>query len=172
VQIPSKGVRALRGLESLVRLALLLVLSVTISASSVKPETFSINGHTTSFDWGLLPDGFVGFQVTTAGDVSGSFEGTFTFREWGMINLVPAIGSGPVVGLNGGIMTITTDGGQVRIAFGGSANSVLVWGRFCVLQGTAEYSDLRGQGIYIGNGGFLFAVQFVGAFSRCRQRLQ
>jgi hypothetical protein len=157
----------LSGLPPLVyRLALLLVLIGAIPISSATPEMFRIVGHTTSLDSGLSPDGFIRFQLSTAGNVSGGFEGTFTFEEWGMINLAPTIGLGPVVGLNGGIMTITTDGGQVRIAFGGAADSVMVSGRFYVLQGTGEYSDLRGQGIYIGNGGFLFAVQFIGTFSR------
>jgi hypothetical protein len=150
------------------RLGLLLVLTGTIWSSPTPPETFRIVGHTTSFDWEPSSSGIVGFQLSTAGDVNGCLEGTFTFEEWGVVNLVPAARVSLGAGANVGIMTIMTDSGEVRIAFGGETNSLLVWGRFSVLEGTGDYSDLQGRGIYVGNGGFQFMVQFVGTFSELR----
>jgi hypothetical protein len=163
----SRDVGMLKGLAwILCQLVLILALTGRIWLFSPPAEAFRIVGHTTSLDWEPSPRGAIDFQLSTAGEASGCLEGTFSFDEWGTINLVPAAGTSPGSGANVGIMTITTHSGDVRIAFGGETNSLLVWGNFSVLEGTGEYAGLKGQGTYVGNGGLLFAVQFVGTFSR------
>lgn len=97
---------------------------------------------------------------------AGYFAGTFTFEEWGEVDLDPSTGEGSGKGKNHGIMTITTAEGEAVIRFNGKTDSETVWGEFQVLhrEGTGAYQDLHGKGKYTGNAGLVFTVDFTGRF--------
>ncbi|MGA9350118.1 MAG: hypothetical protein WBW48_15130 [Anaerolineae bacterium] len=147
-------------------LAMLLALTGVASASKPEPATFSITGYTTFYEWETLPNGRTKFHLTALGAVSGYFTGTFTFEEWGEVDLDPSTGEGSGKGKNHGIMTITTAEGEAIIRFNGKADSETVWGEFKVLhkEGTGAYQDLQGKGKYTGNAGLVFTVDFTGQF--------
>lgn len=100
--------------------------------------------------------------------VGRDFPGTFTFDEWGIVDLDLTTLEGSGWGTNHGIMTITTAGDnagdKVIIRFNGQTDSQTVWGNFTVLGGTGNYADLHGQGKYSGNAGLVFTVTFSGRF--------
>jgi len=145
-------------------LAMLLSLPGVASASPPEPGQFTITGYTTSYDWEPLPSGLTKFHLTAAGLVTGYFAGTFTFEEWGIVDLNPITGEGSGRGTNHGLMTVTTDAGEVFTRFGGQTDSQTVWGNFTVLHGTGDHKDLHGQGTYTGNAGLVFLVVFTGRF--------
>jgi hypothetical protein len=96
--------------------------------------------------------------------VSGYFDGTFTFVEWGNVDLDPVTMEGSGWGTNHGILTITSDNGEVIIRFDGRTDSQSVWGNYRVLRGTGDYANLHGQGTYHGNAGLAFTVTYEGRF--------
>lgn len=98
--------------------------------------------------------------------VTGYFTGTFTFEEWGTVDLDPITGEGSGKGKNHGIMTVTTAEGEAIIRFNGKTDSKTVWGEFKVLhkEGTGAYQNLQGKGKYTGNAGLVFTVDFTGQF--------
>lgn len=144
-------------------LAMLLAFTGVASASEPEPGTFTIIGYTTSYEYDTLPSGLTKFHLKAMGDVTGDFEGTFTFNEWGIID--PASGRG----INFGIMTITTNKGNMVITFGGQTDSLTVWGRFRVLYGTGDYRGLRGWGTYTGEAALVFTVEFTSRFYTARR---
>jgi hypothetical protein len=157
------------------KLALLLCVLVMLfaatgvaSAGQLEPGTFTITGYTTGYNSWTGPNGRTWFHVTAEGVAEGYFSGTFTFEEWGVVDLDlttdPPTGSGK--GTNTGVVTITTEDGQERVRFAGVTDSVSVWGKFTVAQedGTCGYAGLQGYGSYRGNAGLVFTVTFTGRF--------
>jgi len=145
-------------------LAMLLALAGLASASKPEEGTFSITGDTTFYEYETLSSGRTKFHLAAAGGVTGYFSGTFTFEEWGIVDLDPETGEGSGRGTNHGLMTITTDDGETVVRFGGRAHFQNVWGNFTVVRGTGVYEDLHGQGEYFGDAGFVFTVEFTGRF--------
>jgi hypothetical protein len=148
---------------------LALLLSLPGAASAAKPEegTFTIAGAATSYTYEIRPNGHVKFYMTAAGSVTGYFAGTFTFEEEGEVELLPPFPPGiPGKGKSKGIMTITTDLGQVVIKFHGKSEYLTTWGKFEVRhkECTGEYEGLHGDGDYIGDAGVMFTVVFTGKF--------
>ena len=148
---------------------LALLLSLPGGTAVAKPEeaTFTITGYATSYTYEIRPNGHVKFYMTAAGYVTGYFEGTFTFDEEGEVEVLPPFPPGiPGKGKSEGIMTITTDRGQVVIKFHGKSEYVTTWGKFDVKhkEGTGDYQGLHGNGDYTGDAGFFFTVVFDGKF--------
>jgi hypothetical protein len=144
-----------------------LLISATGMAYAEKPdpEAFTISGYTMGYDFQSLPNGLTSFHLTAQGNVTGYLEGTFTFEEWGEIDLDPMTGAGSGMGKNNGIVTITAADGSIAVVeFEGETDSVSVWGDFKVAKkdGTGAYEDFKGHGDYSGDAGFLFAVTFTG----------
>lgn len=151
----------------LLTLGVILLLLIPVGAASADkpaPEAFTISGYTTGYDYQTRPNGRTSFHLTAQGDVTGYFTGTFTFEEWGEVDLDPVTGAGSGRGKNHGIVTITTPDGTAVVRFNGKTDSQSVWGNFKVekKEGTGAYDDLKGQGDYTGNAGFLFSVTFTG----------
>ena len=96
--------------------------------------------------------------------VTGDFTGQFTFEEWGEVDLNPVTGEGSGRGKNNGFVTITTPDGSAVVRFNGKTDSQNVWGKFKVekKEGTGAYANLKGQGDYTGNAGWVFSVTFTG----------
>jgi hypothetical protein len=145
---------------------LALLLSLPGGTAVAKPEegTFTIIGGATGYTAETRPNGHVKFYMTAAGSVTGYFEGTFTFDEEGEVELLaPGV---PGKGKSEGIMTITTDRGQVVIKFHGKSEYLTTWGKFDVKhkEGTDDYEKLHGNGDYIGDAGGAFTVVFTGKF--------
>jgi len=123
---------------------LALLLSLPGGTAVAKPEeaAFTITGYTTDYDYDIRPNGRIKFYLKaegapgqacayffgdpTACGVTGYFNGTFTFEEWGEYD--PASGKGK----NDGIMTVTTTEGQVVMKFHGKAEAQTVSGKFDV----------------------------------------
>ena len=179
-------------------LAILLSLTGVASAAPPKPKknTFSITGYTVDYELlRLLPDTRqIEFHLMAAGapgplcaylygepdvcGVSGYFEGTFIFEEWGIVDLYPIcdwpflecldpagfpIMKGSGQGTNEGTLTITEGSNLdevIVIDFAGRANSQRVKGDW-VLNG----SGIQGSGRYKGNVGLVFTVEFKGRFT-------
>jgi hypothetical protein len=85
--------------------------------------------------------------------VSGFFEGSFSFDEWGVVDPTFA-------GANDGLLTITTSGGTANARFGGQAGADSVSGSFQFLGGSGDLRKLRGIGTYAGNAGYVFNVDY------------
>jgi|GEM_PF-1726705 len=167
-------------------LALVLVMTSVASASPPEPGSFSTTGYTDvlTYEVETLPSGRTKFYLEAEGKpgamcaywfgvpnsdlcgVSGDLNGTFTFVEWGIIDLDlsvdPPEGSG--LGTNHGILTITSSDSQLTIRFDGRTDSQYVWGNYRILSGTGEYANLHGQGKYHGNAGLAFTVIYEGRF--------
>ena len=101
-----------------------------------------------------VPCEYLCSSVGGACGVSGSFVGSFSFDEWGVVDQTFA-------GANDGLLTISTDGGTAQARFGGQANDVSVSGSFQFLGGTGDYRRLQGIGTYAGNAGYAFGVNYV-----------
>jgi len=133
------------------------VIEFSMTAHPVGP--FTTTGYNTILphDWELLPSGRAKFHLTAQGGVTEYFEGTFTFEEWGIVDLGGR-------GTNHGIMTITTDDGEAVIRFGGQANLATdpssVGGSFTVLDGNGAYKGLKGQGMFDGDAELTFTVDY------------
>lgn len=85
--------------------------------------------------------------------VHGSLEGSFSFDEWGVVDL-------GLAGANDGLLTITTAAGRAKARFGGQADSGAVQGSFQFLGGTGDFRQLQGTGTYTGDAGFVFGVDY------------
>jgi hypothetical protein len=154
-------------------------------ASGSPPElgTFSTTGYTdlTSYRFETLPSGLTKFYLEAEGEpglvcafwfsgdpnacgVSGDLDGTFTFIEWGIVDMDPLTQVGSGRGTNHGILTINSDDSELTIRFDGQTDSQYVWGNYRILSGTGEYANLHGQGKYHGNAGFAFTVTYEGKF--------
>lgn len=84
----------------------------------------------------------------------GSFEGSFSFDELGVVSL--ATGSGA----NDGLMTITTADGTANVRFGGPADATSVRGAFQFQGGSNDFRRWKGNGSYAGDAGYLFTVAY------------
>lgn len=151
---------------SLVLCVLVMLAAATTAASAARPEpqTFTITGHTTFYDFGTLPNGRTWFHLTAEGTTSGYFTGAFTFEEWGEVDLDPLTGEGSGRGKNNGVVKIATPEGTSVVRFNGKTDSASVWGNFKIekKEGTGAYADLKGNGNYTGNAGLEFSVTFTG----------
>lgn len=140
-------------------ISLLVVLAAVSMFVSVAfadgPEhgTFVTEGTTDPYSIRLkeLDNGKTGFRLKASGTVTGYFEGTWSFKEWGVVN---ELGQGP----NWGVLTIDShkddDSGKVVILFWGQADPYTgVEGTWNVLKGKGDYKDLRGHGTYTGTPG-------------------
>ena len=170
----------------LVFVLLLLVTSIA-SAGGPRLESFSTTGYTLFYppelapEFETLPSGDTKFHLFAQGDTGGFFNGgSFTFEEWGVYypetEPVPIPPLGFSVGANHGLLNIITDStgstysGEVSMRFGGQA--VLTFedpadpfylasiGSFTVLDGTGDYTKLKGQGTYDGDADFVFTVDY------------
>jgi hypothetical protein len=86
--------------------------------------------------------------------VQGSFNGSFTFDERGVVD--PQTGAGA----NDGLLTLATSNGMADLRFGGLASGASVSGSFEFLGGSGDYRRLGGIGSYAGNAGYLFRVDY------------
>ena len=163
-------------------LALVLVMTGVASASPPEPGSFSTTGYTdlTTYEFDTLPSGLTKFYLEAEGKpgpmcefwfhdpnlcgVSGYLNGTFTFVEWGIVDLDPMTMEGSGRGTNHGILTITSNDSQLTIRFDGRTDSQNVWGNYRILRGTGEYANFHGQGKYHGNAGLAFTVIYEGRF--------
>ncbi len=133
-----------------------LLIGATGAVSADKPveDSFTIHGVTDpySISSGTLPNGRTWFHLMSEGNVEGYFAGTFTFEEWGEVDMNTGMGK------NNGIITIFTDGNDpVRVQFEGKTDSVNVWGKW-----KTKDSDVKAHGDYTGDAGFVFSVTFDG----------
>ena len=85
---------------------------------------------------------------------AGYFEGSFAFDELGLVDPLTGAGS------NMGLLTVTTETGRAHIHFGGTASAEAVGGSFSILDGSREYRKLAGDGVYAGNAGYVFRVDY------------
>jgi len=135
------------------------VTAIEFSMTAHPVGPFTTTGYNTILphDWELLPSGRAKFHLTAQGGVTEYFEGTFTFEEWGIVDLGGR-------GTNHGIMTITTDDGEAVIRFGGQASLATdpsrVGGSFTVLDGNGVYKGLKGQGTFDGDAELTFTVDY------------
>jgi hypothetical protein len=83
----------------------------------------------------------------------GSFEGSFAFDEWGILDSTGA-------GANDGLLTVTTRGGRTGMRFGGAADATAVSGSFQFLGGPRDMKKASGGGLYAGNSGYAFKVVY------------
>jgi hypothetical protein len=135
------------------------------SANSSQPDQFTITG-TGAAQTSPLPNNYVGFKVTAAGDSVGYLQGPFTFKEEGVASLVT------LRGVNTGLLTINKKNNrnsQVTIWFGGTVDYTAdpqkqVRGTWHVINGEGAWKKLQGHGTYAGNAGDAFTVVFTGDF--------
>ena len=92
----------------------------------------------------------VGSPCGAAGDLIGSF----TFDEWGVVDLTTNSGA------NHGLQAITTSDGVAKMRFSGNASPAGVSGSFTFLKGSGDYHNLKGEGTYAGIGAFVFKVDY------------
>jgi len=87
--------------------------------------------------------------------VAGFFKGAFSFEEWGIADPITFAGA------NYGVLSVAAAKGTALIQFDGAAGDGFVQGGFTVLSGSRAYKKLQGQGIFGGNAGPVFTVQYV-----------
>jgi len=150
---------------------LLIVATGAASAHNSQPGQFSITGVTTSYDFKFFPNsGITFFNTTAAGESDGYLKGSFTFKEWGSVNLNPETYEGSGKGVNTGLITITKKNDpdtQVIIWYGGQLDAFAqrVRGTWYVVKGQGGWDDLGGHGDYAGSAGVEpFTVIFTGDF--------
>lgn len=145
-------------MAKLTRLILLLIILMTFTgvASAARPEPgpFTTAGYTTGAESAPLPNGFLKFHLTNQGTVSGYFNGTFAFDEWGLVDLATYVGS------NRGLMTVTTPSGAADLSFSGTFDYQSVAGSFAFLNGTDAYKGIKGGGTKTGSSGYVFTVDY------------
>jgi hypothetical protein len=95
----------------------------------------------------------IGFGVPSCG-AAGFFDGSFTFDEWGIVDLITYAGA------NHGLLDITTSAGVAKARFGGNASLTGVSGSFSFLKGSGDYHNLKGGGTYAGGAGLVFRVDY------------
>ncbi|HUW15405.1 MAG TPA: hypothetical protein VM537_37185 [Anaerolineae bacterium] len=86
---------------------------------------------------------------------AGFFHGPFSFEEWGIADPITFSGA------NYGVLSVAAANGTAQIQFDGAAAGGFVQGGFTVLSGSRAYKKLQGQGIFGGNAGPVFTVQYV-----------
>jgi hypothetical protein len=145
------------------------------SANSSQPDQFTVTGCTTGEPNARpgLVEGRTAFNLIAAGPggncpeggVSGDLEGSFTFKEWGSVNLTT------YQGVNTGLLTINKKNNptsQVTIWFGGKIDyfaldpEQVVRGTWRVIEGKGAWKDLEGRGTYTGGVIDPFTVIFTG----------
>jgi len=140
---------------------MLIAATGAVSAAKPAPDTFTITGTTGFCGFEVLPTGHEQYCFTAEGDVTGYFDGDFTFIE--RVDYDPATGKVK----NEGVVTITTPDGTAIVQFEGEADAASVWGEFEVekKKGTGAYTKIKGEGDYTGGAaypGYPFSVTFTG----------
>jgi len=160
-------------------LVLLLMITSVATAGAPELEPFSTTGYTTDIEFEPLPSGDTKFHLVAQGETGGFFDGgAFTFEEWGVYYpetepvYIPSLGLS--VGANHGLLNVITNNqvsmysGEVNMRFGGQAiitdlsdpYDVSAIGSFAVINGTADYINLKGQGTYEGDADYVFTVDY------------
>ncbi len=169
--------------------AVFIILLACVSiASAAGPELggFATTGYTTYANIEPLPNGYLKFHIAAQGEPGGANDafcqaaygvpcdyvclgftgkpcgvdgalagGAFTFSEWGLGDPLS------LAGFNHGLLTITTGADTANLRFGGeAAETAGVAGSFMFLDGSGEYKKLKGGGVYSGNAGYVFTVDY------------
>ena len=148
-------------------LVILFASAGVASANSSHPDQFIITGTGTT-EIRPLPNNYVAFKVTAAGDSVGYLVGPFTFKEEGVASYAT------LRGVNTGLLTINKKNNPnswVTIWFGGTVDynadvdpQEQVRGTWRIVRGEGAWKDLEGHGTYTGNAGDAFTVVFTGDF--------
>jgi len=174
-----------RSMLLVVIIAAFLASSGVATSERLPLGPLSTTGYTTGFEFEPLPNGYLKFHLTAQGGAEtpaddflctamygqpcqavctaflgapcgtdGYLDGAFAFDEWGVVDPLSGYGA------NFGLMTLFTDSGQAQIRFDGQTDGVAVGGSFAVLDGNDGYKNLKGQGTFAGNAGFVFTVAY------------
>ena len=149
----------------------LIIATGAVSANNPQPDQFTIIGNSTGYEYKILSNNRTTvFNASAAGESDGYLEGSFTFAEWGQVDLNVENGAGSGKGTNTGLVTITRENAprsQAVIWYGGQLDAFAqkVRGSWYVVKGKGKWDDLKGHGNYTGSAGAdPFTVVFTGDF--------